>query len=62
MEEAVNNFCDQINLTELEEEEILANLDPLEVVVSKGESCLLVKLLTNGPYNREAFKMNLKKI
>lgn len=61
MEGAVEDLCDQITLTELEEE-VAVDIKSLEEVVMKGLCCLLLKLFTNGPYNREAFKVTLKKI
>lgn len=35
---------------------------PLEEVLTKGQHCLVANLLTNRPYNREAFKATIKKV
>lgn len=51
-----------MHLTEIEDEKLLVKREPLKEVVSKGERCLLLKLHTNRPYNREAFKLMVKKI
>lgn len=61
MEEAVNVLYDRMKLMEIEDEEIMVDLEPLKNL-SKRKQFLLVKLLTTRPYNREAFKLTMKKI
>lgn len=51
MEEGVEDLCECLNMTELENEEILIERNLVEDVVSHGKNCLLVKLLTNRHYN-----------
>lgn len=62
MEAVVNDLCGQLYLTKLEYEEIRVDACPLEEVLAKGQHCLMTKLLTLRPYNREAFKTTIKKI
>lgn len=63
MEEgAVNQLCNRLQATELENKEIIVELESVEEVINRGKKCLLVKLLTNKYYNREAFKSTMKKI
>lgn len=62
MEGEVDDLCDQITLTELEDEELQVDLKLLEEVVLKGPCCLLHKLHANKLYNIKAFKLTLKKI
>lgn len=62
VEEAVETLCNQLSLTEFERGEIHMDQCPLEDVLEKGKKCLVVKLHTNRPFNREAFKAIIKKI
>lgn len=62
MEEAIDDLCGQLKLTELEQEAIHVDAQPLEEVIARGQHCLVTKLLTDRPYNREAFKVTMKKI
>lgn len=63
MEEVVvNHLCDKLQAIELENEEIGVELESVEEVVSKGEKCLLVKMLSSKYYNKEAYKSMMKKI
>lgn len=60
MENEVEILCDQISLTDLEQEEIHIESSDLEEVITKRISCLFAKLPTSCPYNREAFKATMK--
>lgn len=62
MEVEVEALCDQLSLIELEWEEILVEVSPLEEVISKGSYFLLAKFYTSRLYNREAFKQTMRKI
>lgn len=58
----VDEIYDQLSPTELEEEEIHVESSVLEEVLKKGSHCLIGKLHTNHPYNRETFKSTMRKI
>lgn len=62
MEVEVEELCDQLSLTELENEELQVHVSPLEEVISKGRNCLFAKLHTSRPYNQEAFMATMRKI
>lgn len=51
MEAEVEDLCDQLSLTKLEQEEILVESSPLDEVISKGSNFLLAKQHTSRPYN-----------
>lgn len=55
-------ICERLSLTDLEQEEIHVDLSSVEEVISRGNDCLLVELLTKRYYNCEAFKRTMKKI
>lgn len=62
VEGAVDQLCNKLKATELENEEIVVELKSIEEVMSRGKKCMLVKLLSNKYYNKEAFKLTMKKI
>lgn len=62
VEGAVNHLYNKLKTTELENEEIVVKLKPVEKVMSRGKNCMLVRLLSSKYYNREAFKSTMKKI
>lgn len=62
MEMEVNELCERFTLTELEQEELVATMNPLSTMVSKGNHCLVIELCTSRPFNKEAFKFTLRKI
>lgn len=51
-----------LSLFESENKEIEVDEELLAETISKGERCLIVSLLTNRHYNREAFKQTMKKV
>ncbi|KAG7944593.1 hypothetical protein I3843_15G110000 [Carya illinoinensis] len=62
MGETLEALWHRLSLLELEKEEVIVDEGLLEETKQRGEHCLLVSLLTEKPYNREAFKQMLKKI
>lgn len=62
MDDSVENLCENLKSTELENEEVNIEVNLLEEVISRGKTCLLVKLLTNRYYNRKAFKATMRKV
>lgn len=58
----VEELCERLTLTELEQEELLVEMSPLDEVLSRGNQCLVIKLCTRCPFNKEAFKAMLRKI
>lgn len=62
MDEGVAHLCEQLRLMELENEETHIELSSVEEVVNRSKNCLLVKLLSTKYYNREAFKVTMKKV
>lgn len=58
----MENLCERLMATDLENEEIWVDLGTVDEVVNKGKNCLLVKLLTNKYFNREAFKYTMHRV
>lgn len=55
----LEDLCNRLLLTELEVEEIQANVHEVNEVINWGEHCLLLKLLSNHYFNHEAFKTTM---
>lgn len=58
----VEVLCQRLSATKLDNEEILIEQDSVDDVVARDKNCLLVKLMTNEHYNREAFKVTMGKV
>lgn len=62
METTVDALGDQLNFTELENKDIHVDFRPLEEVgFGKRGNCLVAKLHTNRTFNRDAFKITMKR-
>lgn len=48
-------------MTKLDDEALVANTNKVEQVVFKNGMCLLVKVLAERPYKKEAFKVTMKR-
>lgn len=62
MEMEVEELCERFTLMKLEQEELVATMNPLSTMVSRGNHCLVIELCTSQHFNREAFKSTLRKI
>lgn len=62
MEENLEELCQRLSLSEQQQEEILVDTTLLESHKNRGEKCLIMSLLTDKNYNREAFKQIMRKI
>lgn len=62
MEEGIEMLCDRLRGTDLENEKICLQTNLWEELVNWGKNCLLVKLLLNRYFNREAFKVTMRKL
>lgn len=60
--EGVDNHCERLMWMDLKQEEIAMEPSLVEEVNSRGQNCLLVKLLSQKYFNREAFKGKMKKV
>lgn len=58
----VNSIYKLLKITKLENEELVVDYNSIKEVVSKGKSCLLLRLLTTQYYNREAFKNTMRRV
>lgn len=56
MDDGLENLCEKLLATELENEEVCLETNMLTKVVNRGENCLFLQLLTKKYYNREAFR------
>lgn len=62
MEEGVEDLYERLMATDIKREEIWVDLSAVNEVVSRGKNCLLVKLLSNKYFNREAFKYIMRRV
>lgn len=62
MAEGLERFCEWLRATDLENEKILIERGSIDDVVYCGINNLLMKLMSNRYYNREAFKTTIRKI
>lgn len=62
MEAGVEDLCDQLRVTDLEQEELRIEPSFIGEVIARGRNCLLTKLLSSKYYNREAFKATMKMV
>lgn len=62
MDMEVEELCKCFTLTDLAQEELVATMNLLSNVVSRGNHCLVNKLCTGQPLHKEAFKSTLRKI
>ncbi|KAF5469007.1 hypothetical protein F2P56_013112 [Juglans regia] len=51
-----------LSLTEKESEEVVVDINHVEEVLSSGENCLIMQLLTRKHYNHEVFKQTMRKV
>lgn len=56
MEENIEELCRKLTLSEQEQEEILVDTNLHENSINRGEKWLIVSLLMEKHYNKEAFK------
>lgn len=61
MEENIEELYKKLFLMEQEDEELLADVRKLLNERLKNGLCLLVRVLTERPYNKEAFKTTVKR-
>lgn len=57
----MEDLCERLMGTDLENGELVLDLSSVEEVVSRGENFLLTKLLSTKYYNKEAFKTTMRK-
>lgn len=57
----MEDLCACLLSIDLENEELVLDLSLVQEVVSRGEHCLLTKLLSTRYYNKEAFKTTMRK-
>lgn len=62
MEGELNELCERLDATELEQELVKVDIEQFVRVVSKGANCMLVKLHTQRSFNCEVFKATMRKI
>lgn len=62
MDDELNELCEKLKATELEQETVRVDTEQLVGVVYKGTSWILAKLHTPRPFNRKAFKAIMRKI
>ncbi|XP_042952131.1 uncharacterized protein LOC122289219 [Carya illinoinensis] len=62
MAEELESLCQHLSLSEKESCEIHVDSTVLEPNIARGERCLLMTLLTDRYYNREALKSMMKKV
>lgn len=59
--EGVEVLCQCLSMTKIDSEEILMKHNLVDDVVARGKNCLLTKLQTEKHYNREAFKVTMRR-
>lgn len=59
-ENDLDNICERLKITDLENEEIVVEFSLVAEVVDSGKNCLLLKLLTSKFYNCETFKATMR--
>lgn len=62
MEASVEDLCDRLMATELEEEAFYIEPSSIGSVVDRGKHCLVSKLQSSKYYSREAFKATMRKV
>lgn len=56
------SICKRLETTDLEKEELVVDINSVAEVMDRGNTCLLVKLLTSKYFNREAFKATMRRV
>lgn len=62
VEEEIKGLCERLQWIDLEEEVITIQPSLVEEVRTRERNCLLVKLLSLKYFNKEAFKVTMKKV
>ncbi|XP_042958084.1 uncharacterized protein At4g02000-like [Carya illinoinensis] len=62
MADALDELYASLSLTEKENEVVSVETSRLEDVLERRASCLIMKLLINKHYNRDAFKQTMRKV